>query len=57
MHQTAQSFHPEPDIADIDALLERVCASTKEAIDALDDALAFITESNKRIETISRARR
>ncbi|WP_063786665.1 hypothetical protein [Caballeronia cordobensis] len=41
-----------PDLLD---LLESVAKSTKAANDALDDALAFIDESNVRIERLSKA--
>jgi len=55
MRQAAQGFQPKSDNGDIDALIERVNASTKEANDALDDALAFVKESNKRIEAMNKA--
>ena len=49
MRQAAQGFTPSEDEQDINALIDRVNASTKEANDALDDALSFVAESNKRI--------
>jgi phosphate uptake regulator len=49
MRQAAQGFTPSDDEQEINALIERVNASTKEANDALDDALSFVAESNKRI--------
>lgn len=55
MRQAAQGFQPKSDDGDLDALIERVNASTKEANDALDDALAFVQESNKRIEVMEKA--
>jgi hypothetical protein len=57
MRQSAQGFQQNSDEAVIGALLERVSASTKDAIDALDDAITFITKSNKRIEAMNEARR
>nr|WP_242680923.1 hypothetical protein [Paraburkholderia hospita] len=53
MRQAAQGFTPSDDEQEILALVERVNASTKEANDALDDAFAFIAESNKRIEAMT----
>ena len=53
MRQAAQGFTPSDDEQEILALVERVNASTKEANDALDDALAFVAESNKRIEAMA----
>ncbi|WP_250480005.1 MULTISPECIES: hypothetical protein [unclassified Caballeronia] len=52
MRQAAQGFTPPDDEQEILALVERVNASTKEANDALDDALSFVAESNKRIEAM-----
>lgn len=50
MRQSALGFTPSDDEDEILALVERVNASTKEASDALDDALSFVAESNKRID-------
>jgi hypothetical protein len=55
MQQAAQELQSESDNPDIDALLGRISASTKEANNALDDAFEFIAESNKRIEAMSTA--
>jgi hypothetical protein len=55
MRQAAQGFQPKSEDGDMDALIERVNVSTKEASDALDDALAFVQESNKRIEAMNKA--
>lgn len=55
MRQAAQGFQPKTDDGDMEALIERVNASTKEANDALDEALAFVQESNKRIEAMNKA--
>ena len=56
MRQAAQGFTPSDDEEDINALIWRVDASTKEANDALDDALAFVAESNKRIAAMTGGR-
>jgi hypothetical protein len=53
MRQAAQGFTPSDDEQEINALIERVNASTKEANDALDDALSFVAESNKRIAAMA----
>lgn len=53
MRQAAQGFTPSDDEQEIKVLIERVNASTKEANDALDDALSFIAESNKRIASMT----
>ena len=45
------------DEREIDVLIERVNASTKEANDALDDALSFVTESNERIAAKTEVKR
>ncbi|MBB6596439.1 hypothetical protein [Ralstonia solanacearum] len=42
-------FTPPEDEREINAMIERVNASTKEASNALDDALSFVAESSKRI--------
>jgi len=41
----------------LDALIERVKLSTMEASDALDDALAFVAESNKRLVAMALSQR
>jgi hypothetical protein len=53
MRQAAQGFTPTEDEQDMHALIARVNASTNEANDALDDALAFVAESNKRIAALT----
>jgi len=53
MRQAALGFTPSDDAQEINALIERVNASTKEANDALDDALSFVAESNKRIAAMA----
>lgn len=53
MRQSAQGFTPSEDEQEILALVDRVNASTKEANDALDDALSFVAESNKRIAAMA----
>ncbi|GJH13096.1 hypothetical protein CBA19CS22_32880 [Caballeronia novacaledonica] len=58
MRRAAQDFKPvNDDEQDILALVDRVNASTKEANDALDDALAFIAESNERIAAMEGAKK
>jgi hypothetical protein len=57
MRQAAQGFTPSDDEQEINALIERVNASTKEANDALDDALSFVAESNKRIAAMAEGKR
>ncbi len=49
MRQAIQDFTPPEDEREINAMIERVSASTKEASNALDDALSFVAESSKRI--------
>jgi hypothetical protein len=53
MRQAVQGFTPSDDQQGIHALIERVNASTKEANEALDDALSFVAESNKRIAAMT----
>jgi hypothetical protein len=53
MRQAALSFTPSDDEQEILALVDRVNASTKEASDALDDALAYVAESNRRIAAMA----
>lgn len=57
MRQAVQSFQPKSDEGDLDALIDRINSSTKEANAALDDALAFVQASNKRIEAMNRTNR
>lgn len=54
MRQAAQGYSPASDNRDMEALIARVNASTKEASDAIDDALAFVSESNKRIAAMEK---
>jgi hypothetical protein len=49
MRQVAQGFKPSDDEENINALIRHVNVSTQEASAALDDALSFVAESNKRI--------
>lgn len=51
--EAAQGFTSSDDEQEILALVEHVNASTKEANNALDDALSFVAESNKRIEAMA----
>ncbi|MEX3960126.1 hypothetical protein [Trinickia sp. EG282A] len=53
MRQAAQGFTPSEDEQEILALVERVNASSQEANDALDDALSYVAESNKRLATMA----
>jgi hypothetical protein len=53
MRQAAQDFTPSDDEHVLNALIERVNAATKEANDALDDALSFVAESNRRIAAMT----
>jgi hypothetical protein len=55
MRQAAQGFSPASDDSDMIALIARVNASTEEANNALNDALSFVAESNKRITAMSKA--
>jgi hypothetical protein len=57
MRQAAQGFTPPDDEQEILALVERVNASTKETNDALDDALSFVAESNKRIAAMTEGKK
>ena len=50
IRRAAQGFQPKEDERELELFLDRVNASTEEANKALDDALAFVTESNRRIE-------
>jgi hypothetical protein len=52
MRRAAEGFAPAEDERQIEALLERVGRSTQEANAAMDDALAFVAESNKRIQAL-----
>ncbi len=56
MRQAAQGFTPSGDKENINALIWRLNASTKEANDALDDALSFVAASNERIATMAEGR-
>jgi len=53
MRQAAQGFTPSDDEQDLLALIERVNASSKEANTALDDALSYVADSNKRIAAMA----
>ena len=53
MRQAALGFTPAEDEKEIALLIERVNISTKEANDALDDALNFVAESNRRIAAMT----
>jgi hypothetical protein len=56
VRQAARGYRPPTDESDLDKLIERVNASTLQASDALDDALQFISASNKRIAKLARQR-
>ncbi len=49
MRRGASAYSPEETEDEIDTLVEKIVESTAEAEAALDDALAFVGESNKRI--------
>jgi len=54
MRQAVQDIMRLDDEENINALISRVNVSTQEANDALDDALSFVAESNKRIAAMMR---
>ena len=49
MRRGASAYSPEEAEDELEALLEKIVKSTAEAEAALDDALAFVAESNRRI--------
>ncbi|WP_158940775.1 hypothetical protein [Burkholderia sp. S171] len=53
MRQAAQGITSSDVEENIDALIRHVNACSKEANDALDDALLFVEESNERIAAIA----
>jgi len=53
MRQAALGVTPSDDTQEINALIDRVNASTKEVNDALDDVLSFVAESNRRIAAMA----
>lgn len=53
MRVAAETYTPTGDEHELIQLIGRVNASTTEAGAALDDALAFVAESNKRIEAMT----
>ncbi len=52
MRQAASQFQAVENKQDIDALLRQVQRATQEAEQAMDQALAFIVESNQRIQKL-----
>jgi hypothetical protein len=56
MRQAAQGFMPAEDETEILALIKRVNASSKQANDALDDALSFVAQSNQRIQAMTKGK-
>lgn len=53
LRRAAACFEPQHDDQEIDALSERVQASTGVAIDAVDNMLAYIEASNRRIAAMN----
>jgi uncharacterized protein (DUF1778 family) len=54
MRRAVEGFAPLEDERQFEALLERVGRSTREASAAIDDALDFVAESNKRIQALEK---
>ncbi|HVV67500.1 MAG TPA: hypothetical protein VHE99_00465 [Gammaproteobacteria bacterium] len=52
MRQAAQQFVPHNEKEDIELLLQQIERSTREAGQALDQALAFIMQSDQRIKNL-----
>jgi hypothetical protein len=52
VRRSVRGFQPPQEETELEALLARVNASTKEANVALDDALRFVQESNRRIDAM-----
>ncbi|MFN6184435.1 MAG: plasmid mobilization protein [Burkholderiales bacterium] len=52
VRRAVRGFQPPQEEPELEALLLRVNASTKEANEALDDALRFVQESNRRIDAM-----
>jgi hypothetical protein len=56
MWKAVQGITPSDDEENINALIQHVNASTKEASVALDDALSFVAASNERIAAMTGGR-
>jgi hypothetical protein len=54
LRQAAESYEPEADADLIDGLLGQVRATTAEAMGALDETLAFVAASERRIARMER---
>jgi hypothetical protein len=52
VRRSVRGFQPPQEETELEALLLRANASTKEANEALDDALRFVQESNCRIDAM-----
>jgi len=52
VRRSVRGFQPPQEETELEALLLRANASTKEANEALDDALRFVQESNRRIDAM-----
>lgn len=55
IRRAAEAYSPEADDAALDGLLEQVRKTTAEAGKALDEALAAVAQSQKRIEQMEAA--
>lgn len=56
MRRAAQNFRDAPEDAELAALLAKADQAAKESIVMIDDAIAFIEASNKRIARLGRVK-
>jgi len=57
LRRAAASFHPAEDDKALEAMIEQMAKTTQQASRAIDEALAFIEASNRRIATLESLRR
>jgi hypothetical protein len=57
MRRAAESFHPDDDNKALEAMIDQMIKATEQAEKAIDDALAFVEASNKRIEKLEAKRK
>ncbi|MFI4969308.1 MAG: hypothetical protein ACHP7D_03815 [Lysobacterales bacterium] len=57
MRRAAASFRPSQDDQLLDGMIDRMVASTARASAAIDDAVAYVEASNKKIARLEKKKR
>ena len=56
LRRAAEAFHPNDDDALLDQMIDQMAKATERAEQAIDETLAFVAESNRRMDELDSRR-